>query len=144
MIGCRVGPIPCEGERGPHQCVDRLRVHRPFTCLPSEDGYPSRVPGWGWLLIAGGVIALAVLSHRLGWIDLSDKSRRGGSGPGVMGIGDEVFHPTRHEAQVELDRQTVLPAPAPLPGDGDKGISEASAEATGYSGRLRIEVSAER
>jgi hypothetical protein len=39
-----------------------------------------------------------------------------------MGIGDEVFHPTRHEAQIELERQTVLPAPAPLAGDGDNGI----------------------
>lgn len=102
------------------------------------------MPEWGWLLIAGGAVALAVLAHRFGWIDLSDKSRRGGSGPGVLGIGDEVFHPTRHEAQVELDRQTVLPAPAPLPGDGDKGIGDASATSTGYTGRLRIEVPADR
>jgi hypothetical protein len=46
-----------------------------------------------------------------------------------MGIGDEVFNPQRHEAQIELDRQTILPAPAPLAGDGDKGI---------YDGVVRI------
>ena len=34
--------------------------------------------------------------------------------------------PRKHEAQVELDRQSRLPAPAPLPGDGDKGIASAA------------------
>jgi len=67
-----------------------------------------------------GLVVVGTVLHRLGVIDLSDKSRRGGSGGGgVAGIGDEVFSPTRYEAQVELDRQTILPAPAPLPGDGD-------------------------
>lgn len=51
-----------------------------------------------------------------------------------MGIGDEVFHPTRHEAQLELDRQTMLPAPAPLAGDGDKGV---------YDGIVHIHLSHE-
>lgn len=51
-----------------------------------------------------------------------------------MGIGDEVFHPTRHEAQLELDRQTMLPAPAPLAGDGDKGV---------YDGIVHIDLSHE-
>jgi hypothetical protein len=46
-------------------------------------------------------------------------------------IGDEVFNPSRYEAAIELDRQTVLPAPAPLPGDGDKGV---------YKGNVRIEL----
>jgi hypothetical protein len=32
---------------------------------------------------------------------------------------------------VELDRQTVLPAPAPVPGDGDKGI---------YEGQVKIDL----
>ena len=45
-----------------------------------------------------------------------------------MMIGDEVFAPRKHEAQVELDRQSRLPAPAPLPGDGDKGIAFADEE----------------
>jgi len=98
------------------------------------------MPFWGWVLVALGLFALAVVAHRLGWVDLSDKSRRGGSGPGVIGIGDEVFHPTRHEAQVELDRQTSLPAPAPIPGDGLRGIVDAPLEQPGYAGRLRIQV----
>ncbi|TAM70712.1 MAG: hypothetical protein EPN48_05005 [Microbacteriaceae bacterium] len=85
--------------------------------------YSDAVDGW----IIAGVILLAVVlvmlgGSALGWIDLSDKSRRGGRGSGVLSIGDEVFAPTRYEAQVELDRQTVLPAPAPIAGDGDKGI----------------------
>jgi len=98
------------------------------------------MPLWGWVLVALGVLAFAVFAHRLGWIDLSDKSRRSGGGPGFIGIGDEVFHPTRHEAQVELDRQTSLPAPAPIPGDGPQGIADAPLESPGYAGRLRIQV----
>lgn len=84
-----------------------------------------------WIVLAivvVGAIAFYV-AHRLGWIDLSNKSKTSGTAGGAMGIGDEVFHPTRHEAQIELDRQTVLPAPAPVAGDGDKGV---------YEGRVRI------
>lgn len=77
-----------------------------------------------WWLVGGalGIVVVLFVAHRLGWIDMSNKNRSGGTHGGVMGIGDEVFHPTRHEAQIELERQTVLPAPAPLAGDGDKGI----------------------
>lgn len=78
-----------------------------------------------WWIIAGVIVLVIVVlvgGNALGWIDLSDKSRRGGPGGGIMQIGDEVFAPTRYEAQVELDRQTILPAPAPVAGDGDKGI----------------------
>ena len=49
-----------------------------------------------------------------------------------MGALDEAFNPTRHEAQIELDRQTILPAPAPVAGDGDKGI---------FNGKVRIDLS---
>ncbi|MDP3208812.1 MAG: hypothetical protein Q8M65_06655 [Rhodoglobus sp.] len=88
-----------------------------------------------WLIFAGiaiVLIALGIIAQRLGWIDLSNKSRTSGKGGGgVMGIGDEVFSPTRYETQLELDRQTMLPAPAPLPGDGDKDI---------YRGNVRIDV----
>lgn len=81
-----------------------------------------------WLIFGGVVvvlIALGVLAQRMGWIDLSAKGskRSGGSGgPGALGIGDEVFHPTRYEAQIEMDRQTTLPAPAPAAGDGDRDV----------------------
>jgi len=78
--------------------------------------------------VLGGVVAVCVLlwlAHRMGWIDLSDKSRKdrgGSSSGGVLMIGDEVFAPAKYEAQVELDKQARLPIPAPIPGDGDKGI----------------------
>ena len=89
-----------------------------------------------WLIFAGIVvvlIGLCVLAQRKGWIDLGNKSTRsGGSGGGIAGIGDEVFHPARYESQLELDRQTILPAPAPVAGDGDKDV---------YRGRVRIDVS---
>jgi hypothetical protein len=82
------------------------------------------------LIVVAGLVALFSLAQRFGWIDLSNKRKSSGNA-GVMGIGDEVFHPTRHEAQIEMDRQSVLPAPAPLPGDGDKGI---------YKGQVRIDL----
>lgn len=72
-----------------------------------------------------GVIAAAiVVAVKLGWIDLSNKTRRGsGSMTGALGGSfDEIFAPTRHEAQQELDRQSFLPAPAPLPGDGGEEV----------------------
>ncbi|WP_411698622.1 hypothetical protein [Conyzicola sp.] len=87
----------------------------------------------GWLVLA--IVALATaaiwIAQRFGWIDLSNKNQNSGPRGGVMGVGDEVFNPTRHEAQVELDRQTVLPAPAPIAGDGDKGV---------YGGRVEIDL----
>lgn len=72
----------------------------------------------------GVLIVIVIVAVKLGWIDLSNKSRRGsGTVSGAIGGSfDEVFAPTRHEAQQELDRQSFLPAPAPLPGDGDKGV----------------------
>ena len=81
---------------------------------------------WIVLHVVVGVIGVGVLAQRMGWIDLSDKSQRSSGNSGVFGIGDEVFNPTRHEAQVELDRQTILPAPAPVAGDGDKGVYNGS------------------
>ncbi len=88
-----------------------------------------------WLIFGGVLvvlIALGFLAQRLGWIDLSDKTaRKRGGGGGVMGIGDEVFHPAQYEAQLEQDRQTRLPVPAPIPGDDDKGV---------YQGSVRIDL----
>lgn len=80
------------------------------------------------------IVALIVVGVRLGWIDFSNKARRGsGTMSGAIGGSfDEVFAPTRHEAQQELDRQTLLPAPAPLPGDRSDGGWE--------GGRITIDV----
>jgi len=58
-----------------------------------------------------------------------------------LGIGDEVFNPTRHEASIELDRQTTLPAPAPIPGDGDLGVIQIDSDpdaGDGYQGSIRL------
>ena len=103
---------------------------------------------WIWVGIAALVVALVWVAVRRGWIDLSDKTRRGGGGGGVMMIGDEVFAPRKHEAQVELDRQSRLPVPAPVPGDGDKGIAFADEEqpadvparADRFKGSIRLDV----
>ncbi len=87
-----------------------------------------------WWIVGAvvAVVTLGVLASRLGWIDLSNKTKgTGGSSSSIVGIGDGVSPPTRHEAQVELDRQTMLPAPAPVAGDGDKGI---------FDGKIRIDV----
>ena len=98
------------------------------------------------LLIGGAVIVFGALAVRFGWIDLSDKTKRGKpSGAAVMMIGDEVFAPRKYEAQVEVDRQARLPVPAPVPGDGDKGIAFASADADDddpdrFRGRIRLDV----
>ncbi|MCP2032547.1 site-specific DNA-methyltransferase (adenine-specific) [Okibacterium sp. HSC-33S16] len=35
---------------------------------------------------------------------------------GIAGVGDEIFAPMRHQVQVERDRQSHIPAPAPVPG----------------------------
>lgn len=96
---------------------------------------------WIALAIVAALVLLGYLAQRLGWIDLSNKARAGGSSGGISGIGDEVFHPTRHETQLELDRQTLLPAPAPLAGDGDKGIIDG---ARPYHGRIEIDLDERR
>ena len=83
---------------------------------------------WIWLIIAVVVGVAFYFAQHFGWIDLSNKSKGAGSKGGALGIGDEVFHPTRHEAQIEMDRQTVLPAPAPVAGDGDKGVYDGKVE----------------
>jgi len=97
--------------------------------------YTGRVD---WLIFAGVVVVLVllgVLAQRKGWIDLSNKNaqKRGGSGGGgsLLSIGDEVFSPARYEAQLEQDRQTQLPAPAPVAGDGDRDV---------YKGNVKIDL----
>ncbi|MFN4001036.1 hypothetical protein [Microcella sp.] len=96
---------------------------------------------WGWALLGAAVMALGAIAQRAGWIDLRGDGRRGGSGGGLVGIGDEVFNPTRHEASIELDRQTTLPAPATIPGDGDLGVIQTEGDpdaGDGYRGTIRL------
>jgi hypothetical protein len=87
--------------------------------------------GWIVLAVLVALVVFGVIAQKRGWVDFSDRPKRSGGGGG-LGAVDEVFNPTRHEAQIELDRQTILPAPAPLAGDGDKGI---------FNGRVRIDLS---
>ncbi len=88
--------------------------------------------------VAAGIIVLGYLAQRFRWIDLAGTSSRksAGNGAGLIGIGDEVFAPSRHEAAIELDRQTILPAPAPVAGDR----SRATAQAGVYDGRVTIDL----
>lgn len=88
---------------------------------------------WIFGAVVVGVVALGFIAQRFRWIDLSGRSTGKSAGnASMMGIGDEVFAPSRHEAAIEMDRQTVLPAPAPVAGDGDKGV---------YDGQVRIDLS---
>jgi hypothetical protein len=93
-----------------------------------------------WWVFGGvvvGVVALGYLGQRFGLFDLlgKTKTKSSGNGAGLMGIGDEVFAPARHEAAMELDRQTILPAPAPLAGDSSKGAAPID-----YGGHVRIDL----
>ena len=85
-------------------------------------------------LIAGGVVvvlvALGVIAQRKGWIDLSGRNTRSAAGGGMMAV-DEVFHPAAYQANLEQDRQTSMPAPAPVAGDGDRDV---------YKGSVRIDL----
>jgi len=89
---------------------------------------------WWILLGMAGIVLLGLVANRYGWIDLTNKNARPGSGASLLGIGDEVFAPSRHEAAVEMDRQTVLPAPAPVA--GERGAFDAGI----YDGRIVITV----
>ena len=72
---------------------------------------------WLILLIGAGAIVLGAIAVRRGWVDLSDKTKRGKpSGAAVVMIGDEVFAPRKYEAQVEMDRQARLPVPGSVAG----------------------------
>ena len=81
--------------------------------------------------VACGILVLGWLLQHFGLIDLTNKRRRGGNFGGMITMVDEVFAPTKHEAAIQADREARLPAPAPLPGDGDKGV---------YGGKLVIDV----
>ena len=90
-----------------------------------------------WLIGAGVtalLVAAGMLAQRKGWIDMTGKHAggRGGGVAGLVGGADEVFAPTRHEAQRELEREHSLPGPAPVPGDG--------ADWALGSGRIRIQL----
>jgi hypothetical protein len=59
------------------------------------------------------------------------RSASGGKASGMLGIGDELFHPDAYAARLALDEQQRLVEPAPTP-DGDKGI--------GTDGKVHIDL----
>ena len=86
---------------------------------------PSSVVHVNWLILLGAVAAAVVamwVADRVGWIDLSNKATRSGGSGGVVSMMDEVFAPTRHEAQAEYERQSRLPREAPTPADDDHDL----------------------
>jgi hypothetical protein len=93
------------------------------------------VSDWVIVAIVAAIVVLGTVGQRVGWIDLSNKAKTSGTRSGALGAGDEVFNPTKYESQLELDRQTLMPAPAPLAGDEDKGV---------YSGTVRIQLDSNR
>ena len=85
-----------------------------------------------WLILAA-VAAAAVVAMAVATRESSRPSRGSGSiGSGMFGVADEIFAPSRHEAQLEVERQTSLPAPSPVADDDDRGV---------YDGRIQISVS---
>lgn len=88
---------------------------------------------WGWVAIAAVVIAAGWFAQRRGWIDLSGKARS--SGKGMLLVADEIFAPNRHEIMMEQEAQERLPVPAPVPGDGDLGITFADDALADEQGR---------
>ena len=107
---------------------------------------------WIFAAVLAGIAAFLYLGQRFHLIDITgrNKPRSSGGGSGLVGIGDEVFAPARHEAAMELDRQTILPAPAPVAGDPDRGAfdpraaAESDAAAPKYGGTVTIDLGASK
>ena len=89
------------------------------------------MPWYGWIAIGVVVVAALAVAQWRGWIELRGVDNGRGSGNGMFGFADEVFHPTKHEAMKDLAQQTELPAPAPAPGDGPLDLD---------AGRVRIDL----
>lgn len=91
------------------------------------------MPWYGWLILGVLFAAGIAVAQWRGWIELRGNARGHSTGAGAFGALDEVFAPTRHEAQRELEQQSELPAPAPVAGDPPFDLD---------AGRVRIRVDA--
>lgn len=69
------------------------------------------MPWYGWLILGVLFAAGIAVAQWRGWIELRGNARGHSTGAGAFGALDEVFAPTRHEAQRELEQQSELPAP---------------------------------
>ncbi len=103
--------------------------------MTSRSRAQRKLPLVDWLIFAGIVvvlIGLVVIAQLKGWVVLVNMGARGGGCcVGIAGSGDEGGHPARNEARLEQDRQTLLPAPAPIAGEDDQDISK---------GHVRIDI----
>jgi len=70
---------------------------------------------WWWIVLGAVVVGAAAVAQWRGWIELRGTNRGRGSGNGAFGFADEVFHPTKHEAQKIAAAEAELPSPAPAP-----------------------------
>jgi hypothetical protein len=75
------------------------------------------------MIVVGALVAIAVAAHLFRLADLRPKTSGGGLGAGLTGVVDEIFAPSRYEAIVHHDAQTILPARAPLPGEPEWGAA---------------------
>lgn len=53
-----------------------------------------------------------------GLVRLAVRVRRRRCGGSLMQPFDEIWHPTAHQARLDIEVQQEQPAPSPLPGDG--------------------------
>ena len=66
-----------------------------------------------WLVLA----AVATTVVAMSFASVRAKRRFSGTMTGSLGVVDEIFQPTAHNAQLVQVAEQEVPAPAPLPGD---------------------------
>jgi len=75
------------------------------------------------LVLIGALAVCTLLLLWPLWFKLETRAKRrknpGYSPPNVMGILDELYQPSAHQASQIQEVQRELPAPAPSPGDKD-------------------------
>ncbi|GAA2173664.1 hypothetical protein GCM10009846_16490 [Agrococcus versicolor] len=69
-----------------------------------------------WLVLAVGVVAIAVLAPRL-YRRERTRQRERGTMPGGFGVVDEAWRPTEHAARLEREQREEAGAESHLPGE---------------------------
>lgn len=88
------------------------------------------------LIVIVGHIGLIMIG--LPW--LAARVRRRGTGGGMLGPFEEIWHPAGHRARLEVEVQEQRPVTAPAPGDPPDELSNAAAwAALGEQARARRE-----
>ena len=81
-----------------------------------------------WVAVPVVIVVVCVIGQLVGFMDFSGLGKDGKRTAGnLLAPIDGLFAPSRQEALLEQERQTELPAPAPVPGDPivdlDNGIA---------------------